>query len=395
MRKFLLALAILSILFTPAYGKILFERSLEEFGYESVEAITEQCKEYMVVMPDLNGYPFLTLFVNFIPENTGSASVESYLNGKLLAKVYANEFGCAGQEGYCVAYIPMEGPLITPENTLKICLRPSESIVKIILSNKSKIGIYTMGVFKKSDFKKCVVSGNTCLEHYSAVLGEDLNVRVSVRNSGNEDANIIVEALRAIAGESETKQEIGKLTFSATIKPQEERSFYYTVRVKQLTKFNLPPSALYYTDEFGRKHAVFSNTVTITPKEKPDIVAMLFTKDINNNTARISVVVSNNSGVEIKEAEVILLSDSLKELPEKQTVSISPRGSSTIDFMVENVQGARVTCAVDVKDYNMQVKCNTIELAGEEFDILPIAIASVFLIIFAVIVFLYLNSQPE
>jgi hypothetical protein len=395
MRKFLLVLAILSILFACGYGKTLFERSLEEFGYESIEATTRQCKEYMLVVPDLNGYAFLTLFVDFIPENTGNASVESYLNGKPLAKVYANEFDCAGQEGYCVAYIPIEGSLIMPENTLKICLRPSESIVKIVLSNKSKIGIYTMGVFKKSDFKKCVVLGNMCLERYSAVLGEDLNVRISVRNTGNENASVIVEALRAIAGESETKQEIGKITFSAIIKPREERSFYYTVRVKQLTRFNLPPSALYYTDEFDRKHTVFSNTITIIPKEKPDIKAMLFTKDINNNTARVSVVVSNISGVEIKEAEVMLLGDGLKALPEKQIVGIKPRDSSAIDFMVENAQGANITCAVNVKDYNMLVKCNTIELAGVEFDILPIAIASVLLIIFAIIVFLYLNSQPE
>ncbi|MCD6478705.1 MAG: hypothetical protein J7L44_02335 [Candidatus Diapherotrites archaeon] len=393
MRRLLLIVAILLVMLVHTHGKTLFERSFEELGYESIEATTKQCKEYSLVMPNLNGYAFLTLFADFIPESTGSASIESYFNGKPLAELYANEFDCA--KDYCVAYIPIESSLIKPENTLKICLRPSESIVKVVLSNKSKVGIYAMGVFKKSDFRKCVVSGNKCLEHYSAVLGEDLNVRISIKNSGNEDESVVVEALRAIAGESETKQEIGRITFSAIIKPQEERSFYYTVRVKQLTRFNLPPSALYYTDEFGRKHTIFSNTITIIPKEKPEIGAMLFTRDVNKDSARISVALSNNSGVEIKEAEVVLLGEELIALPEKQVVSIKPRSSSAVDFIVKNIKHGRITCAVNVKDYNMQVKCNTVELAQKEFDISPIVAASVLLIILAIIVFLYLNSQPE
>jgi len=62
MRRLLLIVAILLVMLVHTHGKTLFERSFEELGYESIEATTKQCKEYSLVMPNLNGYAFLLLY---------------------------------------------------------------------------------------------------------------------------------------------------------------------------------------------------------------------------------------------------------------------------------------------------------------------------------------------
>jgi len=392
MRKYLIAAALI-IFFTGTYGKTLYEHSLKDFGYEDMKATSYKCRDYAIVLPDLNGFVYLTLFAKFVPENTGSASIECNINGHQLARLYANEFSCTEGE-YCVAYLHIKKAFLKAENTLRVCLKPSESIVKIILSNKSRIGIYKQGVFRESDFHKCVVSGNRCVKSYHAVLGEDLNVRISVKNSGNEKARITVEAIRPIVGDSAVRKELGNVRFSAVVRPHEEKYFYHSVRVGRLVRFNLPPAALYYIDAFGRKHLVFSNVVTIFPKKQPDVNAMLFIKDINRDYAQLSVVLTNSSGVKIKNAGVQLIYNSAS-LGKKQVLNIGARSSATANFVVENAPGATVKCMVELRDYNLQVGCNTVELPKSAESILPIIIASAFLIAVAAAVFIYLNSRPE
>lgn len=395
LRKAILAAAIFFVLISAGYAKVLFERSLESFGYDGFEASTEsaeQCRDFAVFLEDLNGYAFVTLVASFLPSNKGSATIECFFNGVPLEKAYAENFEC--NAGLCTAYVPIANSLLKKESMLRICLRPSKSIAKINLSNKSKIGLYAMGIFEKDEFKKCVVAGKDCVENYNAVLGEDLRVKIIAKNSGNEDANVLIYAIRPIVPEDETKKELGNIAFTETIGAGESKEIYYIVRVKQLTLFNLPPSALYYTDAFGRRIHIFSNPVTIVPKEKPDVNAIIFPKTESDSEATVGVTITNNSGVELAGVEVMLTGDNIMALPEKQIFSIAPRDLKTAEFSVKKTS-KKLGCIVKIKDYNMEVGCNTIELAGKEANILPFVFAGLLLLIGAAAVFFYLHSLPE
>jgi|GEM_PF-2869438 len=394
-KLFILAAIFFTIIYT-SYAKVLFEKTLEEFGYEGFVVDTdsaEQCKEFAVVLENTNGYGFVTLVASFAPNNIGSANIECFFNNVALEKAYAKDFDC--NSGFCKYYVPIESSLLKKENILKICLRPSKSIVKITLSNKSKVGTYSMGVFEKQNFRKCIVAGKECVENYKAVLGEDVQVKIILKNSGNEDTDVLVYAIRPVVPEDETKKELGNVTFRETVGAGELKELYYTVRVKELIVFNLPPAALYYADAFGRRIQIFSNPITITPNEKPDVNAILLPKDEFDGKLSVEVAVSNSSGVELNNVEVMLSGDGIKASPEKQIFSIAPRDSKIAKFTIEKNTAEEVSCLVRINDYNMAIGCNSIVLSKKETNIIPFVVAGLLVLIGAAVVFFYLHSLPE
>ena len=393
MAKHAMLALFLALLCTSVYGSVVFKKSLADFGYESFGASEEQCKDFYITLPKAESYAFLILELKLKPSNTGNAKIEAFLNGKRVAALMASELRC---NGACIARVPIDRELIKEENLLKICLKPSKSITKIELSNSSKIAYYKMPVFEKEGFRKCIVVGNDCVEYYEAVIGEDLNVRISVRNSGNEDANILVESKRGVAGERSTKKEIGEAVFETVAKPNETLSFYYTVRVKEATRFNLPPAALYYTDAFSEQRMLLSNTVTIIPRETPEVNAALIVDSIEQNgEAKVSVVVSNGSGILLKNVGVYIVSESAIVEPEKLLISVGPRDTNRAEFLLSNAENAKLSCLVTIADYNFQINCPEATVFSEEKDNTVLIVASILLALIAIGVFLYLNSQSE
>ncbi|MEM4663110.1 MAG: hypothetical protein QXM75_03760, partial [Candidatus Diapherotrites archaeon] len=196
------------------YSLKIFEQSLEDLGYAGFEVergFEESCREYPIKVQSYDGYSFITILAVFTPNNNGTANVECYIDGSLIGLINAKDFDC--NTGLCVYYLPVDKNKIVGEHKLKFCLRPSQSIVKIALNNQTKIGLYLIGIFKGEDFRKCVVIGNECLEKYSAVVGEDLNVKIILKNSGNYESKALIYAVRPVLPEKETRKELSELTF--------------------------------------------------------------------------------------------------------------------------------------------------------------------------------------
>lgn len=392
MAKHFFLIFLLASLCIGAYSIVVFEKTLADYGYESFEAGREQCNDFYITLPKAEDFAFLILELKLKPFNTGSARIEAFLNGTRVAALDASELKC---NETCIARILINKNLIEEESILKICLKPSASTSKIELSNTSKIAYYKMPVFEKNDFRKCVVTGDDCVERYEAVVGEDLNVRISVKNSGNEDANILVESFRSVAGERSTKEEIGNITFEGIARPNEELSFYYSVRVKEAKRFNLPPAALYYRDAFYEQKMLLSNTVTIIPKERPEVSAALIVDSIEpGRKAKVSVVVSNASGIVLKDVKIIIAPENIKAEPEKVLLTIGPRDSNRAEFSLSNFENTTLSCLVTI-DHNFQVECPSINIAMKRKDNTAFIAASLLLIVIAGAVFFYLNSRPE
>ncbi|MCX8189806.1 MAG: hypothetical protein N3F05_01090 [Candidatus Diapherotrites archaeon] len=384
------------LLFLSAcFAEKIFEQSLGGFGYSGFEVVTnseEKCKEYAINIPDENGYLFLTIAANFLPSNKGTATIDCYINDKFLGSVNAKDFDCSVSP--CVYYLPLSNNILSADSKLKFCLNPSQSITKIVLSNNSKIGSYLMGIFRQDEFKKCVVSGDLCVERYEAVIGEDLNVKIILKNSGNYEARALIYAVRPIVPDKNIRKELSELTFIEKFKPGEIKEFYYTVRAKSEDFFNLPPAATYYYDCFGRETIVFSNPVTIVPKEKPDVDAkILYREEGNKKIAQ--VIISNRSGVELNGVEVSLSGTGLIYEPEKQIFSIEPRNTKAVDFQLKYISSNEIGCSVKIEDYNMILSCNVLDISKKEINIVLIAIVGLILVAVAIGVYLYLNSLPE
>ena len=393
MVKRIMLVPLVVLLCASVYGSVVFEKSLADFGYESFEASEEQCKDFYITLPKAETYAFLILELKLKPSNTGNARIEALLNGKRVATFGASELKC---DETCIARVPIDKEFIKEESLLKICLKPSKSITRMELSNSSKIAYYKMPVFEKEGFRKCIVVGNDCVEYYEAVIGEDLNVRISIRNSGNEDANILVESKRGIAGERSTKKEIGEAIFEATAKPDKILSFHYIVRVKEAKRFNLPPAALYYVDAFSEQRMLLSNTVTIIPRKTPDVnVALIVDSIEKDGKAKVNIVVSNGSGITLRGVEVRIISENGVAELEKMFISIGPRDTNRAEFLLSNAENAKLSCLVSIADYNFQIGCPEITIVSEEKDITVLIVASVLLVLIAIGVFLYLNAQSE
>lgn len=395
MRSKSLLLLAFFLFISVSFAEKIFEQSLGSMGYSGFEAMADsedKCKEYAIEVPEKDGYFFITIAANFYPSNKGTAGIDCYINNKLVGALNAKDFDCSVSP--CVYHLPVSKEALAGESKLKFCLNPSQSITKIVLSNTSTVGSYLMGVFSESDFKKCVVSGGLCLERYESVIGEDLNVRITIKNSGNYESEALIYAVRPIVPDKNIRKDLSELTFIEKFAPGETKEFYYIVRAKSEDFFNLPPAAAYYYDCFEREMIVFSNPVTIVPKEKPDVDAKVFYKE-SDGKKTAQVVISNKSGVEINGVEVSLAGKGLVYEPEKQIFSIGPRNTKAADFQIKSISGNELGCSVKIEDYNMALKCNVLDISKREVGVFFLVIIGVALIAFVVGVYIYLNSLPE
>lgn len=384
---------IIACLLGSAYASTIFEKRLADFGYEDFTAKTYKCNDFYITLPQLSGYAFLSLYILPKPSKIGNASVTVFFNNAKLAELEISKLECTET---CLARISLPSDLIKEESLLRVCLIPSSGTTQLTLSNESTIGYYKMPVFEKSGFRKCIVADNKCVDKYRAVLGEDLNVRIEVTNLGNESAYIVVEAKRSVAGERKTKKELGNLRFDANILPNETKEFYYTVRVKESSRFNLPPAALYYQDAFGKQKMILSNPVTIYPKGFPDVNAVLIADSASLDKVEVRVIVSNNSANKLNDVEVKLIAKGASVTPEKQVISVAGKTQEKASFQLKPLQKELyVSCIVLVEDYNQELRCNEIRINLKEENYVLIAIFSTIFIIIALAVFIYLNSQKS
>lgn len=390
-----MALALLAF----AAAGISAEQSFKDSGYPDffVEGANKRlCNEYVFVKPQMasDEYPLLSLKAEFMPVKEGKAEIDVFLNGERLSRLTAESFYCS--DSGCWARLNIEKEKILEENRAAVCMETGNSITKIKLTNESKIGGYRMPVFLLKDFVKSV-------DNQRPFVGNTVNVKVSLKNSGSREANVELRHVRSIVEETIEKpeiQEIGNTYFFGAIKPGETRELNYKVKFTKAEPLSLPPAIVYYTNIFGEPQQLFSDVTDIIVLEhestlKPEIIA----EQLNEvgRLAKVTIAVKNQSLQAVSNAELAIQLPAgiqLAEGNEKQTItSIQPQEIKYFDYVVTagNEGSFELGCRMTYITASVESpECGKTLIFFKQPAINPLVIGAVILTLLGVMIYFYL-----
>ena len=246
------------------------EFSLKELGYGGFEAKgveKSSCMEFVFSIPDPNEgfFPIISINAEFTPKGAGEAAITLFLNDALVREFKPGGFRC--ETGECWARVEIERERVEENNTLKACLKTGKSVTGVKLSSESLIGYYQRPAFKAEDFRKCILlETGECVESYEASLGEDLNITLSLLNSGTALSFVDLNSRVVEAGTRPSRKEIGETHFEGILYPGKTAEITYTIRVEKPDPMGLAPGVAVYKNAFGESETITSNQVFIQPK---------------------------------------------------------------------------------------------------------------------------------
>jgi len=246
------------------------EFSLKELGYDGFESRgveNSECSEFVfsIENPGQGYFPIVSLNAEFTPKGAGEATVALFLNDTLAESFGVSDFRC--ETGECWARREFEAGEFKESNKIKACLKTGKSVTGITLSNESLVGYYKRPLFRPEDFHKCILlETGECVESYEAPLGEDLNITLSLLNSGTAASFVDLNNRIVEAGTRPSRKEIGDTHFEGIVHSGETAEISYTIRIELPDPMGLAPGVAVYKNAFGESETITSNQVFIQPK---------------------------------------------------------------------------------------------------------------------------------
>ncbi len=391
----------------------LFEKSLEEMGYgifEVTSTNTTNCTDYNFLLPatidqaDSGNFTIFTLNFSVLPINEGKAKILVQLNDYNVSNFETANSKCAGNSCTERILFPRE-KILSEKNSLKVCPTTTSTVSQISIANSSKIGVYRMPFFKKQDFV-LVPESNVVL------VGKDVKVKISIKNSGSLDAAVDLNYIKPIV---EEKIEItafkvleGETRWSGTIKAGETKNFEYTIKTVGPIEMSLPASIACYENIFNERECIISNypqLKVIEPEKK--ITAVLVVNELNNVNEKsiVQLVVKNIGSQTLSNIPVYL------NVPEEFSIesgsqlisTINPNETKTLNYGISSKKAGtfNIGCQLIYTDTNSNIaSCNPAKIVfeGKKID-LPL-IAGVILLIIGIAIYAFIefgsgNSRPS
>lgn len=380
-----------------ASGPVFFERSLAEMGYSdfSVDlSNSSSCQDFVFTLPaDIEWqnnelFSVFSMKFRFLPVTTGDAKISVSLNGAKIDEIFAKNSNCI--ENDCVSRINFSKILLeNTQNTLKVCPSTSSSISKIVVESASTIGLYKMPFFKKEDFVLSPESSN-------ALVGKDVVVKISIKNSGSAEAMVDLNYIKPIVEEKIDLRAFkvleGETRWSGKILAGETKEFYYTIKTMGPTLMSLPASIACFENVFNETQCLISNYPQMEiaePSQK--IEAILLSNEVNNvnEKVKLQLAVKNNSSSVISNISAYLNvpNELFSESENNQNInSINPMETKYLTFWISS-QGAgtfNVGCQLVYADgaENSRTSCDVAKIVfeGKKID-LPVIAGIIFLLV--------------
>lgn len=403
MNKYILVLFALFFLTVTAFAQN--EITLKELGYSelTVSGIeTIECKEFIFSLTDSGTefFPIISIKAQFKPTATGEALVDLHLNDSLFKRFGVKDFRCQG--GECWARVRVDRNYLREENKLKLCAKTGKSTTQIILSKESLIGYYKIPLFKKENFHKCILlESGECVESYNAFQGEDLNIKLSLTNSGTALSVVEINNRIEKAGTRPVRKEIGETHFNGVIGGGKTRVLNYTIRVEEAVPMSLPPAIATFHNVFGERETIKSNLVFIYPEEQPEIKAALNIESINHSKkeALLSLTLFNQEKTTIQNTTgKILLGDGLELIngrTELNIESLAPKSAQSIKARIKAPKAGdySVWCEYSAGEQTSECAQTTISFHQEETIFLLGAMA--LFVIITIAIYFFIQTREE
>ncbi len=337
------------------FSSIIFEKQLHLLGYKDFNISSSKC-----ITLDIN--------TNF---DVAYLVLSGYMQSGSRITVYWNDVlaGYISRDGNFTSRIKLipDGNF----NKLKTCFFVHEA--PIFIDKNSKIIAFSYARFLKRDFKKCIPLANNCLTKLKVPENSDINVIISVKNSGSRTAYVKLKTSRF---SSKKYAEFGKLSWEFEIRPGETKTVSYRVHITK-GDFLIMPAVLYYKNPFGDEEIIFSNPVVVKTLLQTDINALILSKE-----GKPFLTVFNKSSNDAN-IHALVFCDSKKLLENYFTL----KGNSYREFKLPEESCYNIKCIIYANSKKFTCKVNI----QKEYANLEIVSAALILIFISTIVLLYIK----
>ncbi|MBN2066926.1 MAG: hypothetical protein JW744_00480 [Candidatus Diapherotrites archaeon] len=401
MNKWIFIAAIAVLIAGNAAGLGLFERSFQDMGYESFSvqgANKRSCTEIEFLFPqDINAmdseiYPIASLGFELGPVQ-GQIDANAHLNGSRVAGLGIEDLKCSSGQCWERLALPKDA-LLKEENTLRVCIKTSNSVVEAVLLDSSAVGLYRTADFSKEDAFRVEA------EKKDVLIGERVRINVSIHNYGSDTALAEVRYARRLAEDKNAFVVVeGTAYFEGTVKQNETREFSYEIKPRVLGSITMPPAILYYENEFGEGEQKFANLVQINVRE-PEIKVDAFLAK-SRETAPVSEPIELELAVRNQGKDTLYglaveleLPQGLELLgqPETSIEALAPGQTELIKFRVSSTSAGKfpIGCKIEYVDLNAEETfCRDSFVAFEEPGISPLIYGGIAMAVIALAVYLY------
>ncbi len=381
------------------------EISLKDLGFEGIKAQgVEQieCADFVFSLenPGAEFAPILSVAAEFRPPGGGEASISALLNETPLGSVKPADFLCSS--GDCWARMDINRNTIKKDNTLRLCAKTGRSIIGVILSNETKIGFYKQPVFLKENFVKCIsLENGECVQSYRAALGEDLNITVSLLNSGSSLAVVDFNNRKELAGEKAARKEIGQTRFEGIINSGETKTITYTIRIEKAVQMSLPPAIASFSNAFNETETLTSNVVLIEPIGEPRVNTVIGVESIDNDKkqAKLSFTVFNKEIVDVKDIELTADIGKLTVLngvPEHSIDLLNPKQAETMLLSVQSTEAGAFSIGCKFSAEGLTEKtCEPVLISFREENPTLLIAATIIIALLAAGIYLFIQTRED
>jgi len=401
LNKYLTALLLLLVL---SMVHADYESSLKSLGFEGIQAQgveAIECSDFVFSLedPGTEFTPILSVNAEFKPSG-GTASISALLNEASLGLVKPADFQCG--LGGCWARIDINRNIIKKDNALRLCAKTGQSVIGVEIFNETKIGFYKQPVFAKENFVKCILlESGECVQSHRAALGEDLNITISLFNSGSSLSVVDFNNRKELAGEKAARKEIGQTRFEGLINAGETKTITYIIRIEEAVQMSLPPAIASFTNAFNETKSLTSNVVLIEPMGEPRLNTVIGVESIDNDKkqAKLSFTVFNKEIVDIKNIELVIETGKLTVLEgttEHSVNSLEPKQAETITLLVQSAEAGEFPISCNFSAEGLTEKnCESVTVSFYEEDPTLLIAATIVIALLAVGIYLFIQTRED
>lgn len=393
--------AFVAILLLPiAFGETLSERSFAEMGYESflVEGPQETgCQEVIFIYPediaveDREIYPVASIGIEFGPIQEGKTDVNLSLNQQPVASLSTEDFKC--REELCWERLSLPKQFLEEEeNSLVVCMGTGNSIMNMLLSNESRIGLY-----KAADFldESAFV---TRAEKTELVIGEKTTINIVLHNQGSDSAFAEIKFARPLAEDKNAFSVVeGDAYFTGIVGAGEQAKISYVLKPRISATMTLPPAIVYYENEFGELESKFGNLVTLNVRQPERKIEAFIVKEeetvLIGQPIEVQLGIKNVGSDPLYDLSVEIEGDVSISQQKTLIESIKPKETKYLPFTLSGTETGKfaIGCTISYIDQNLSESfCQQSFVEFRQQEIGPEIYAAIFLVAIAVIVYIYI-----
>jgi hypothetical protein len=334
---------------------LAYTAPLSTFGFSEINLTTQStktCKDILISLPDQVkqelGEGILSINASFENQQNDNTFISVSINGAETQILWPEYFSCK-DTCWARVFVPS---IKTKDTKITLCVVLGGETKSIKVKESSFIAVVDTPVLKVTNSAPQQI-----------FLGQRAKMSILVSNTGTKDANIFVQFVHP-----DTRAQVQITSFDivdgessawAIIGAGETKQFEYYIKPSVVSSYNLPSTALFFTNIYGESQVMLSDHPQMTvANQNPIEVSLVVVQD--QQPYLFKATIQNNSPEQFD--GTIILSPQTSLTNPTENIQISPSSSKEIIFTAKNIPVGKYSFVASITDTNKIYSSNTINL---------------------------------